>query len=379
MSSGRVEHQVRVVGSGLLGTSIGLGLRARGVEVIVDDVTPSAARLAIAYGAGREPTPDDVPGVIVVAVPPDATASVVADELTRHPTAVVTDVAGVKAAPLAELRARGADLTRYLGTHPMAGRERSGAMSARADLFTGRPWVVARHDDASIHSVRAVEDLILDLSGVIVEMDVDAHDESVALVSHAPQVISSLIAARLASASRLALGLGGQRLNDITRIASSDPGLWTQILSANAESVAAALRPIRDDLDRVIAALDAPDAPRSQRTLVETLAAGVTGVARIPGKPGQDSRLEVVAVRIDDRQGELARLLRDVSDEGMNVEDLWIEHSGLERRGTAHVSVLHRSAESLAAALGARTWDVVFARGDESVTRPDRSSSGTRG
>ena len=150
MNDRRLSGQVRIVGSGLLGASIGLGLRAHGVDVIVEDASPSARNLAIAYGAGRAPAADDAPGLIVVAVPPDVTADVVAAELERYPDALVTDVASVKVAPLDELRARGADLSRYLGTHPMAGRERGGAVSARADLFIGRPWILAGHDGITL-------------------------------------------------------------------------------------------------------------------------------------------------------------------------------------------------------------------------------------
>ena len=163
MNDRRLAEQVRIVGSGLLGASIGLGLRGHGVDVILEDASPSARNLAIAYGAGRAPAPDDAPGLIVVAVPPDVTADVVAAELARYPDALVTDVASIKVAPLDELRSRGADLSRYLGTHPMAGRERGGAVSARADLFTGRPWIVAGHDGISYQRAAPIEHMILDL------------------------------------------------------------------------------------------------------------------------------------------------------------------------------------------------------------------------
>lgn len=105
MSDRRLEGSVRIVGSGLLGASIGLGLTARGVDVIVDDASPSNARLAIDYGAGRAPRDDDAPALIVVCVPPDVTAQVVGAELAAHPDALVTDVASVKLAPCANSRA----------------------------------------------------------------------------------------------------------------------------------------------------------------------------------------------------------------------------------------------------------------------------------
>jgi prephenate dehydrogenase len=129
MVESRLTGQVRVVGVGLLGTSIGLGLRARGVDVILADASPTNLSIAIDYGAGRGSAAHDAPQIIVVCVPPDVTAQIVAAELTAYPDALVTDVASVKLAPLEELRASGADVSRYLGSHPLAGRERGGPLS----------------------------------------------------------------------------------------------------------------------------------------------------------------------------------------------------------------------------------------------------------
>jgi len=361
MNDRRLAEQVRIVGSGLLGASIGLGLTARGVDVIIEDASPSARKLAIAYGAGRAAAADDAPGLVVVAVPPDVTADVVAGELERHPGALVTDVASVKVAPLDELRARGADLSRYLGTHPMAGRERGGAVSARADLFIGRPWILAGHAGITYRRAAAIEDMILDLGAVPIEMDVADHDRSVALVSHAPQLIATLLASRLRGGSGAALGLAGQGLRDTTRIASSDPALWVQILGANAAAVAEVLRPLREDLDAVLGALDAPDEPGSRRVLAETLAAGNDGVSRIPGKHGQDKRYTAIVVKIDDKPGELARLLTEIGEEDVNMEDLRLEHSPETRVGFAEISVVPEAAHRLAEALESRGWTLMEA------------------
>lgn len=361
MNDRRLAEQVRVVGSGLLGASIGLGLSARGVDVIVDDASPSTRSLAIAYGAGRAPAADDAPGLVVVAVPPDVTADIVAAELERFPGALVTDVASVKLAPLEQLRERGADLSRYLGTHPMAGRERGGAVSARADLFVGRPWILAGHDAIGYRRAAAIEDMILDLGAVPIEMDVRDHDRAVALVSHAPQLVASLLASRLRDGSGAALGLAGQGLRDTTRIASSDPALWVQIVGANAGEIAGVLRPLRDELDALLAALDDPDAPSSRRAIAEALAAGNDGVSRIPGKHGQDKRYATLVVKVEDRPGELARLLTEIGEEGVNMEDLRIEHSPETKVGFAEISVVPEAAHPLAAALEERGWTLMEA------------------
>ncbi len=354
----RLTGPVRIVGTGLLGTSIGLGLVAKGVDVALADVSPTAVRLAVDYGAGRPAAMNDAPQLIIVCVPPDVTATTVAAELAAYPDALVVDVASVKQAPLDELREMGADVSRYIGTHPMAGRERGGAISGRADLFVGRPWVIAGHDGISYGRAAAVEDLILDLGGIPIEMSVAEHDANVALVSHAPQLVASLLAARLTSGAPSALGLAGQGLRDVTRIASSDPALWVQILGANATPVGRILRALRDDLDSVIGALDAPDAPGSRRVLADALGAGNAGVARIPGKHGQDNRFSQLVVLVADRPGELARLLADIGAIGVNMEDLRLEHSPGAQIGFAEISVLPEAEEHLTEQLEARGWTI---------------------
>ena len=237
MNGSRLVGQVRIVGAGLLGASIGLGLRAKGVDTIVHDSSPAALALAVDYGAGRRAADTDNPSLVVVAVPPDVTAQVVAQELAAYPDALVTDVASVKALPLAELRASGADVSRYVGSHPLAGRERGGAISARADLFLGRPWVIATDGSEPAAKIGVIEDLVLDLGAIPVLLSAEEHDRSVALVSHVPQVISTLLAKRLSDGTERALSLTGQGLRDTTRIAASDPSLWIQILAANSAAV----------------------------------------------------------------------------------------------------------------------------------------------
>ena len=354
----RLTGPVRVVGAGLLGASIGLALRARGVDVILADVSPATVTLAIDYGAGRRAAPGDAPTLVVVCVPPDVTASTVAAELAAYPDALVTDVASVKFAVLAELRALGADVTRYIGSHPMAGRERGGAVSARADLFAGRPWVVAGHADISYARAGAVEQLALDLGAIPIEMDAAAHDASVALVSHVPQVVASLLAARLIGAADNAVALAGQGLRDSTRIASSDPKLWVQILAANSTEVAGILEKFRADLDRVIDALADPERAGARRILAEALGGGNSGVARIPGKHGQSKHFSQITVMVDDRPGELARLLTEIGEVGVNMEDLRLEHSPGAQVGLAEISVVPEAESRLVVELESRGWKI---------------------
>lgn len=360
---------VRVVGTGLLGTSVGLGLRAHGVDVLLHDPSRTALALARDVGAGRPATDDDAePALIVVASPPDVTADVVRAELAAHPAAVVTDVASVKGYVLRELRDSGADLTRYVGSHPMAGRERSGPASALPDLFLGRPWVIVDSGESDPAAVLAVRSLANDLGGVPVQLDADAHDAAVALVSHVPQVASSLVAARLREAAPDALGLAGQGLRDVTRVAGSDPALWTSILAANAAAVRDVLAALRDDLDGVVGALD--EAARASgpedvalgalARIATTIAEGNAGVALVPGKHGGAPRQwAVVTALVPDQPGELARLLTDVGEAGVNLEELQLEHAAGRPVGMASVSVDPARSAHLEAELTARGWRLV--------------------
>ncbi|NAZ77479.1 prephenate dehydrogenase [Kineococcus sp. T13] len=359
----RTRGTVRVVGTGLLGTSAALALSLRGVDVVLHDPSPTAAALARDMGAGRLAAPGDDPDLVLVAAPPDVVAEVVRAELAAFPRAVVTDVASVKGGPLAALRAAGADLSRYVGSHPMAGRERSGAVAARTDLFAGRPWVVAAPEAAGPAVVRAVRDLALDCGGVPVTMPADEHDEAVALVSHAPQVAASLVAARLREAPEPAVALAGQGLRDVTRIAASDPALWAQILAGNAAPVADVLEELRRDLDDVIGALRAlaadPAAPGARGRLAGAIAAGGAGRERIPGKHGSaPAAYATVVVVVPDRPGALARLLTDVGAAGVNLEDLRLEHSAGQAVALAAIDVVPAAKEPLEQALRGRGWTV---------------------
>lgn len=363
------QGPVLVVGAGLIGASVGLGLRALGVDVRLQDPSRTTVALARDVGAGRPAAPDDdEPALVVVAAPPDVTAAVVREQLERHPHAVVTDVASVKGHVLAELRASGAALDRYVGSHPMAGRERSGPSAAVPDLFLGRPWVIAESPESDPAAVLAVRALAVDLGAVPVTMDADAHDAAVAAVSHVPQVVSSLVAARLVDVDERSLGLAGQGLRDVTRIAASDPELWTSILAANSAAVRPILASLRADLDELIGALDRADDATGPETVADgvlvtiarAIATGNEGVARIPGKHGGANRAyEEVTVLVPDEPGELARLLTEVGEAGVNLEDLRLEHAAGRPVGMAVISVLPGSAARLEQELAERGWRLV--------------------
>ncbi|WP_270888090.1 prephenate dehydrogenase [Pedococcus sp. 5OH_020] len=353
--------RVRIVGTGLIGTSLGIALVRAGYAVSLADPSPTAVALARDLGAGSVATPDEPPpDVVVVAAPPDVAGSVVARELADWPQAVVTDVASVKVAVLEDVRRRGADLRRYVGSHPMAGRERSGAVAARGDLFDGRAWVVVPSPESSAEATALTRELATAAGGTVRTMSPREHDAAVAVVSHVPQIASSLVAGRLRDVPDEAVALSGQGIRDVTRVAASDPQLWTQILAGNAAAVAQVLEQLHAELGSVIEALHAlaeGDGLGAREILARTVAHGNAGHARIPGKHGAaPTSYDVVVVLVPDQPGELGRLLHDVGDAGVNLEDLHLEHGLGQPFGLAEISVLPAVAERLADELVARGW-----------------------
>lgn len=366
-----------IIGAGLLGTSLGLALTRAGALVTLADASPTAAQLAADMGAGSAEDPHPATSLVIVATPPDVTAAVLVGALRALPEATVTDVASVKTALLEQVRSQttDAELARYIGSHPMAGRERSGAIAARVDLFEARPWVICSDDDTPPERLDLVVAVAEAVGSSVMHLAPEFHDSSVARVSHAPQVLSSLLAAQLRDMPLEGVGLAGQGLRDVTRIAESDPGLWTQILSGNASEVRTALEAIRADLDEVIAAL--AGGPGSLAVIAGAIAAGNEGRQRIPGKHGQAAQTyESVRVIIGDRPGDLARLFADVYELGVNVEDVRIDHAAGQRLGSVDVLVVPAVRAELETGLAARGWRLPEAAIDNPVA--DAAESGGR-
>lgn len=358
--SSRISGSVRIVGAGLLGTSIGLALTKNGADVVIVDESKSAQDLAISYGAGRSQVSSDVPMLVVVCVPPEITSRVVIEELKANPQAIVTDVASVKKQILDSLSESGADLSRYVGSHPMAGRERSGAIAGRADLFIGRPWVISPTSESQASAITQVENLAVELGAAPVKVTAEEHDRAVALVSHLPQAIASLTATQLIGANHEDVALAGQGIRDTIRIASSDPQLWVQILTANSSEVVRLLENFRSDLSGLIEALQLADTPQGQDRIRQALEKGNAGSALLPGKHGaKPTEYSVVTVIVDDKPGELARLLVEVGEIGVNLEELKLEHSPSSQIGLAELFVLPSSAVKLAEELQLRNWRLV--------------------
>ncbi|MGH8869536.1 MAG: prephenate dehydrogenase [Actinomycetes bacterium] len=369
-------QRVVVVGTGLVGTSLGLALRRQGVTVNLTDTDPDALRDAVTRGAGQAGPADRVADLCVVCVPPEATARTLRTCQSAGLARAYTDTASVKGSPLQEARRLGVDLSTVVGGHPMAGAERSGPDAARGDLFSGRPWVLTPTSETRPAALDVVTAMLGLVGAVPVLATPGDHDAAVATVSHAPQVVASLLAGLLDGADPLALGMAGQGLRDTVRVAASPPDLWRDILTRNAGAVGESLDRLLADLTALRAALDTlsarpengagadphsdpvPDPGReaATATLDEVLARGRRGHARLPGKHGGHAAYGVVSVVVDDAPGRLAGLFADVGESGVNVEDVAIDHAPGQPQGLVQLAVAPDAAGDLSARLLAKGW-----------------------
>jgi prephenate dehydrogenase len=240
---------VTVIGTGLIGTSVALALRDRGVEVRLADHSPDAVRQAAELGAGVPLTDQDQPAdLVVIAVPPLYVAEVLYNAQRRELGACYTDVASVKAPVIAAAERRGCDFAAFVPSHPMAGSERKGPATARADLFAGHAWALCPTSATSAAAVEVVTSAARLTGAVTYELDAEAHDRAAAVISHLPHLVSSVLAGRLAGVDPATLRLAGRGLLDVTRVAAGDVRLWTDILTHNAKPVAELVDSLADDL-----------------------------------------------------------------------------------------------------------------------------------
>ena len=360
---------VLVVGTGLIGTSIALALSERGHRVLLDDSDPAHLDTALGMtGAMRDS--GETADLAVVAVPPDDTAAVLARLLRDDRAPTATDTASIKSRPLHDVAAAlpgDPALARYVGGHPLAGRERTGPRAARADLFAGRPWVLTPSAGSSPVAVGDVRWLVRECQASPVEMSVDEHDRAVATTSHLPQMVASALAAQLAGESDAVIGLVGQGLRDMTRIAGSDPQLWAGIAAGNAGPLREVLERFTAELRDLASALGESEtaAAESVRAL---LLAGGAGRRRIPGKHGGTPRTyRAVPVVVRDQPGQMARLLADAADAGVNIEDLRVDHAPGLPVGVIELYVALESEAMLSTALAARGWTVTTAGPEEEL------------
>lgn len=341
---------VRVVGSGLIGTSIALALSAKGIPVEMTDLDDGRAALAQdLVGSSRIKEVN----LVVLALPTSQLPRVISEEFKLNPKAAFIDVGSVKTKPLHQIDSNSALSHHFCGTHPMAGREIGGPEAARSDLFLGRPWIYTPTANCDKDVVTLVVELIETLGATPIRMTPNEHDSAVALISHLPQISASLLAKQLHLGPESWLTLAGQGVKDSTRIASSDPKLWREIIAMNREQIRPLLIKMSEDLTNLISEFDDDDA------IEQFIAEGRSGRERIPGKHGGRPRdYTYLPIVIEDKPGQLAALFRECADAQVNIEDLSIEHSPGQFTGLITLALSSSDAARLADHLAHRGWNV---------------------
>jgi prephenate dehydrogenase len=328
-----------LLGTGLIGASIGIGLRSLGWTVVGWDPDEDAGTGAIRCGAVDRLASSVDEGMngadlVVLAGPPVA----IEDQLRVLDTdLLVTDVAGVKA----PMVAAGRHLAHFVPGHPMAGRESSGPAGASGSLFRGATWVLCT-DNAHPGDLAAIEVIVTGLGAIPVLMEAADHDAAVAAISHLPQVVASALVNRVARhPTALDLAAGGFR--DITRIALSDPGWWTDVLVENRAALGLLLRGLGDDL-------------RTWADLIESADREGVGAEMLSARTARRSLsapVAAVGVVLDDTPGEIARVGHALESSGVDLRDLQLRHATHGGGGVLTLSVRAVEADRLKAALTA--------------------------
>jgi prephenate dehydrogenase len=358
-------ERLAIVGTGLIGASVGLAAKRAGVGSVTG-YDSDAASLALAAERGavdaQAATLDEaVAGaeLAVVAVPvtrlaaeTEAVLRATGDETT------VTDVGSTKRSVFA---AAGRE-PRFIGGHPVCGSEARGPARASGELFQGATWFLTPGAATEPERYRLVHGFVAALGAVPVAVDPEAHDRLVALTSHLPHALANLLLNQ-AGASRVEghepLAAAGGSLRDMTRVAGANPRIWVDIFLENAEALAATLAEHRRRVEQLEDALATGDAGFLARWIAE--AAGNRGrlLAEAYGDPGELQRL---SVHVPDRAGVLAGITQALGAERINIEDFELRHLSPERGGTLTLLVSGEAdARRAAGVLEAQGYDVVLA------------------
>ncbi len=358
-------RRVALLGTGLIGGSIGLALARRQIVVVGYDADPSRAMRARELGAVSEVAASveaAVTGVdlVVVAVPVGHIAALARVALERG-APVVTDVGSVKGPIVASVAASGAPAARFVGGHPMAGSEQDGVDGADPDVFVGAAWVLTPTADTDPDAFTTVRTLVGLVGAEAIAVTPDDHDALVALVSHVPQLAASTlmdVATGSADEQRTLLRLAAGGFRDMTRIAAGHPGIWPDILAANRDAVLRGLDDYRDALGKVRDLVAAAD----RDGLLEFLQRARAERRSLPvGTPPVEELVEL-RIPVADRSGVIAEVTTLATALGINVYDLEIAHSAEGRAGVLVLVVAERRVADFETALGERGYHAARGR-----------------
>jgi prephenate dehydrogenase len=328
-------QRLAIVGTGLIGASVGLAARAAGVDEVrgwdvdADALAVAAKREAVEPAGSLEQAVTDAE-LAVVAAPVAALPAEVAAVLAASGNGTtVTDVGSTKG-PVARAVTDG----RFIGGHPVCGSHTHGAANANGELFRGATWFLTPVAATDPERYRLLHGFVVSLGAVPVAVDPEAHDRLVALTSHLPHALANLLLNQ-AGASRIdghePLAAAGGSLRDMTRVAGANPRIWVDIFLDNAAALAGALAEHRRRVEQVERALAEGDAGFLARWIAEASGNKRRMLAEAYEQPGALQRLRV---HVPDRPGVLAGITQALGAERINIEDFELQHMSRERGGT---------------------------------------------
>ena len=343
-------RRAQIVGTGLIGGSIGAALRRLGWTVTGLDLEPGRAERAVELGAADRTGRDPEAELVFVATPAGAVAAAAAEALEAHPWAVVTDVAGVKG-PIVETVSD----PRFVGGHPMAGSEQEGVDGSDPDMFQGATWVLTPGPHTDPLAFTTVRSAVASLGASVVELPAPRHDDMVAMVSHVPHLTAATLMnlaadTALEHATVLRLAAGGFR--DMTRIAAGEPSIWPDVCSENRAGILQVLDRLMDALSEVRDVVESGDRSR----LLDHLERARHARVNLPaGAPSTEEAVEV-RVPVPDRPGVLAEVTTLLGEMAVNIYDLEIAHSAEGARGVLVFVVAEAVSENVRRALRDRNY-----------------------
>jgi prephenate dehydrogenase len=345
-------QRLAIVGTGLIGASVGLAARAAGVaEVRGWDLDGEALAVASERGAvepaGSLAEAVESAELALVAVPVAALAAEVDAVLgATSERTTVTDVGSTKGVVAATVSDG-----RFIGGHPVCGSEAHGPAHASAELFRGATWFLTPVTSTDPERYRTLHGFVSSVGGVPVAVDPEAHDRLVALTSHLPHALANVLLNQ-AGASRIEghepLAAAGGSLRDMTRVAGANPRIWVDIFLDNADALAAALGEHRRRVEQVERALADGDGGFLARWIAEAAGNRRRLLADAFEEPGALQRLRV---HVPDRPGVLAGITQALGAERINIEDFELQHLSRERGGTLTLLVAGEAEAARAASI----------------------------
>lgn len=319
-----MKQRAQVIGTGLIGGSLGIALRATGWHVTGSDLNSREVERALSSGCIDAIGDDPSASIIFLCVPASEVSQLALSVLERRrgdDQVTVTDCAGVKGDICEAIKD-----PRFIGGHPMAGSEQTGVGGARGDLFLGASWVLTPSAENSPDRFAELMAAIKALGASVIALDPRDHDRLVALISHVPHLVAASLmneaaAAAESDAALLQLAAGGFR--DMTRIAAGNPGIWPDVCFANSPAILEGLEELILRLQALHGAISESDRDKLEQVLSEAS----TARRALPGRVSDPELLTQIRMLVPDRPGVIAQVATAASELGVSMVDLEIAHS----------------------------------------------------